>query len=533
MTAPQRAVPRGDPGGSGPLASDRAPHTKLADAVFEENASPPGLAGAAVRGVGIAAGSYAVTQAVSLLTYLVLARLLTPADFGAFAAASVLVTVGWMVGESGLLAALIQRRDRIEEAFNTAFLASLAAGLALTVGGLACAPVIGLLFHSYTIGLMSAAMAGSMFLRLALIVPNARLQRSFSFFRRAMIDPLATLVFAGSAVAGALTHMGAWALVIASYANLVVDATAAWALVRWRPRPKLASIAMWRELTRFGRPIFAANLLEHGAAEIPVIAVGRFLGAGPLGQLSYAIRVGSQPIAAVVDVGAYGLLPALARIAHDRERFRHGLLKAFRWTCAIAFPLGFLLIPLGAPAIVLVFGAKWHLAGQAVMALGVYCAALAPDTVATEVFKAAGRPEMMRRMRGVFLVLMLASVGAMVPFGVTAVTVGMAASAIGEAAYAIRGISRVAKVPLSQLLAEAWPPAGAALVMMGLLLLAEHGVAHADQRSLPVGILILALEALFGIGVYLLGLMAMSPSCRRDFPVILRRLRRSSVVPVG
>lgn len=485
-----------------------------------------GLAQVVVRGASIAGSGYVVTQAISLATYIVLARLLTPHDFGTFAAATILVGVGLVVGESGMLGALIHRRDRVEEAFDSAFVATLTGGLLLAVAGVAVAPLIGLFFHSYRTGLIAAVMAGSMMLRMAVIAPNAWLQRNFSVVRRALIDPLGTLAFAGGTVWAAAAGLGPWSLVIGTYAQLALDVVAAMILVRWRPRPGRATWSMWRELARFGRPLFGANLLSRGVDETPVAAVGRVLGSGALGQFSYAFRVAAQPISAIVDVGSYVLFPALARIAPDDERFRAGLLRALRWVCALAFPLGLLLVPLGTPAIVLVFGAKWRAAGHAVMALGVYCAALGLDTIASEVWKAAGRPGMLPRMHGLSLVLTVVFVGALVPFGLNAVTIGMALAAIGKGAYAIRGIGRVTGIPLRRLLSEVWPPAVAAVVMAAVLFVTEHGLLHSDRHGVAAGIGLLALETLLGACVYLPCLSALSANCRDELLSLVRRAPR-------
>jgi PST family polysaccharide transporter len=496
-----------------PAASSRPPET------------PPrrGLATVVVRGVSIAGVGYAVTQAISLASYLVLARLLVPNDFGTFAAATLLVSLGFVVGESGLQAALIQRRERVEEAFDSAFVASLALGLALTLAGIAAAPLVGLFFHSFRTGIVAAVMAGSMALRLAVITPNARLQRSFSFVRRVLIDPIGTLAFTGGAVAGAVAGMGPWALVIGTYAQLLVDVAAAWGLVRWRPQTRRASVSMWRELARFGRPVFGSHLVSRARDQTPVVAVGRVLGTGALGQFSLAVKIAAQPILAVVDVGAYVLLPALARIAPDDARFRAGVLRALRWTCAIAFPLGLLLVPLGTPAVVLVFGAKWRAAGHAVMALGVFCAALGLDSIATETWKAAATPSMLPRMQGLALGLTIVCVGALAPFGLVAVTVGMALAGIGQGVYAIRGIGRVAGIPSRRLLTEVWPPAIAATVMAAVLLVSEHLLLHADRHSIPVGIGVLVLEALLGLAIYLACLSALSTNVRTELLGMLRR----------
>src|SRR3954465_11253336 len=109
---------------------------------------PESLTSRVVRGVGLSGSGYLLTQLITLATYVVLARLATPGDFGDWAAATVVVGVGLLFTESGMLAALIQRRSRIQEAANTALIATLTAGVAATLVALAVAPLVGSYFRS-------------------------------------------------------------------------------------------------------------------------------------------------------------------------------------------------------------------------------------------------------------------------------------------------------------------------------------------------------------------------------------------------
>src|SRR5690348_4684574 len=105
--------------------------------------TPPGLTRTVVRGVGLAGAGFFVTQVLTFGSYLALARVATPQDFGRFAAGSIVVGVGLLFSESGMQSAVIQRRDRIEEAASTAFVATVIGGLLLGLIGLAASPLVG------------------------------------------------------------------------------------------------------------------------------------------------------------------------------------------------------------------------------------------------------------------------------------------------------------------------------------------------------------------------------------------------------
>jgi PST family polysaccharide transporter len=487
--------------------------------------APGSLTKTVIRGAGISGIGYAVAQAISFGSYLALARLLTPAQFGMFAAGIVVSGLGTVIGESGLLAALIQRRERLEEALESAFVATLAAGVLLSVLALAAAPLVGRFFHSSTITVVAAVMSASMLFRLLEIVPSALLQRRFSFVRRVAIDPLGMVAFAAGSIVPAVAGLGVWSLVIGAYAQFTVSLIGAWWFAGWVPHPRRASVRVWRELARFGRPVVIAELIRRAIPELPVVALGNFAGAGAIGQYSYALRVASQPPDAMVSLGAYVVLPALARLADDERRFRAALTRALRWMCAISFPLGMLLVALGTPAIVLVFGSRWHAAGEAVVPLGVYAGMLALDSIASEVWKAAGRTDMLPRMHGLSFALMAILIAALVvPFGLIGVTSAIAASGVGVAIYAVYGIHRVARVALSRLFAEISPAALSALAVGAALFCLEHLLVHAAQRGTAAGIALLAGEAALGAIAYLACLVALSRGVRTDLAAALARL---------
>jgi PST family polysaccharide transporter len=442
-----------------------------------------------------------------------------------FAAGSTVAGVGTIVGESGMLAALIHRREKMEEAFNSALVATAAGGLLLTLLGLASAPLVTIFFQNGTAGDVAAVMAGTMLLRLLAVVPDAHLQRRFSFFRRVIIDPLSILALAAGAITAAAYGMGVWSLVIGTYAMSIVNVSAAWAFAGWRPRPGLASFAVWRELARYGRSVVGAEFIRRVTMEIPVLALGRFAGTRALGQFTYSFRVASQPLRALVNVGGYVLLPAFARIAADKERFQLAVLRSLRWVSSTSFPIGMLLVPLGMPAVVLLFGQTWRQAGYGAMALAGYCAALSLDSLASEAWKGYGRPDMLPRMHGLSLVLTTICVAALVTFGLIGVTIGLSVSAIGVAAYAVWGMSKALDMSLRRLRAEIWPAAVASVLMAGGLFLLEHFLVRADRHGTAVGLLLVAAEALLGALVYLGLLTVLAPQTTRELAGGAGRLR--------
>jgi O-antigen/teichoic acid export membrane protein len=462
-----------------------------------------GLADTVIHGASLSGLGWGLAQAITLASYLVLARLATPSEFGEMAAASILVSIGFLFTESGMNSALVQRTDRLEEAANTALISTFLSGIGLSLVGVAAAPLIGLLFEDGHIGLISAVLAPLLFFQTITVVPDSLLQRRFSFVRRTIIAPAAAIAFGAGAIVATAAGLGVWGLVVGQYVAAVVDVALAWTLSRWQPRPRLASFAMWRELVSFGRHVIGAGIVQRTTEQLDRFLLGRFSGTSVLGQYGYAYRLASTPYMAVMVVGGWVLFPAFARIAADRDRFRAAFLRSLFWICALGFPLGLILFPLGEPLAVLLFGDVWRPAGHATMLLCLFPAANAVFTVSLEALKGDGRPEFFLRVYVVLAILTTVLMLSLLPLGLDGIAGALSLASVGSAAYALFVFHGVHPIPWPRLLHQIWPAAAAAALMAGALYPLEHLLVHSDQRAVLLGLALLFLEAVLGAAIYL------------------------------
>jgi O-antigen/teichoic acid export membrane protein len=492
----------------------------------EPELEPTNLSETVVRGMGLAGAGYVLAQVITLGFYLALSRLATPADFGEFAAGALVVTVGLIFTESGMLAALIHRPDPIDAAASTAVIATCLAGLGLSLGALAAAPILGHFFDDSTIGAIAAAMSGLLMLRSIMVVPEALLQRRFSFLRRVVIEPAGAIALGVAAVIACANGLGPWGLVIGYYAAAAVDVLLSWGLVRWRPRLRLASLAMWRELIRYGRFIVATNIIARLGEQVPTLLLGRFVGTNALGQYRYGDRMVSTPLSLVVQGGSYVLFPAFARITDDRARFRAAALRSFGLMCALAFPLGLLLVPLGVPAAVLLFGEPWRDAGYAAMALAMVPVAGTPISFASEALKADGKPDILARVHIIMAVSSTVAMVALLPLGLVGVAAGISIGMSVAAGYAMVRTSKLVGFSIEDVAQAVALPAVAAALMVAVLTPIEFLVVDAASRPLVPALLLLSAETLAGLGIYYLALRIIAPRTALDLTSLTKRLLR-------
>ncbi len=479
--------------------------------------SPKGLAGTVVKGASMAAGGYAAAQGLNLLFYLVLARLLTPDDFGVFAAATVVLGFMTLVTESGMTSALIQREaGRMQEALSTAAVWALLGGTALSLAALAVAPLIGFFFDSSEIGRIAAAMSGVVLLRTLTTTPSAILQREFSFMRRMVVEPAQVVAFGAVAVVAAANDLGPWALVAGQYAGALIDVVLCWAFVSFRPRLRQASWAMWRELASYGRHILVATMLLRSGETADTVIVGKALGEGALGQFRYAVRLAMTPFQLLLAAAAYVLFPAFSRISAERGRFNAAFLRSLRWMCVLGFPSGLILVPLGLPLAVLLFGDVWRQAGYAAMGMGLYTGASSLSSLASEALKADGRPDRLTRMHAATALLTVAAMLALLPLGLSAVAVGLSIGATAGAALGLYYTVRIVGVAARDIFREIWPPLLAALLMAAAMVPVEFLLVKAAEKGTLVGLLLLTAEGALAVAIYVGLLALLAPATARE-----------------
>lgn len=390
--------------------------------------APGPLAGVVRRGALISAVAFGLVRIVSLIGNVALARLLSPSEVGIFAAGTVLSVFLITLAQGGLRFALIQRERDIEDTANTVFWATAGVGLMVSVVTIAAAPVLGHFFGNNLVTAVAVATSGLLLLESLTTAPDGIMQRRFNFLRRLVVDPSRAIAYAATAVALAASGFGVWSMVLGQYAAVIVWLVGSWSLARWRPGRGRPSVRLWRELVGFSRPIVVQDIVFYGRDAAQTAILGRSLGPVALGNYQYGSRIGMLPGAAVFEIGSYALFPALSRLAGDPERMRVAFLRALRWMWFAAAPTAALVVALGEDSVVILFGDRWRDAGLLVVALAGYGLGVALQEAPAAAIMARGRSVLFYRTAGLWLVLGIGFVCALLPWGL--VGVGIAISAV-------------------------------------------------------------------------------------------------------
>ncbi|GAA4914490.1 PST family polysaccharide transporter [Actinomycetospora succinea] len=497
-----------------------APTTTVAkDRTAEATAQPSidKLGKTLQRGAKISAIVLVVTQSISLIQTLAVARLLSPAEVGAFTAGSILANFLVTFSEGGLRAALIQREDDLEDAADTVFWVTLVNGVLMSGLAFAVSPLIGAFFGGDVAGAVCAATAAVLTIHALTNVPDGLMQRGFNFKRRMIVNPSTAVTFAGTAIALSALGFGVWGLVIALYASQIVTLVLTWWLAGWWPGRGRFNVALWREMARFALPLIASEFAQKGREFLEAGLTGRFLGQGPLGMYRYGRRIATLPGTAIIQIASYVLFPAFSRIAKDAGRLRRGFLRAMTALWVTALPAGALLVAIGEPLVVVALGEEWRGAGLVLMGMAAYGPGMALGSIGKEAIKGTGRSRLLNWITATSLVVTVIALFTLLPT-LGLLGVGMAASAEAMAAGSLAiGIGmRVAGVRVRDALRVLLPVLVAGVVALVATSVLENGFFHSDQRPIIVGIGLLIVDVLVFAGLYLGLLRILSPSVSRE-----------------
>ena len=479
------------------------------------------------RGAKISAIVLVVTQSISLIQTLAVARLLSPAEVGAFTAGSILTNFLVTFSEGGLRAALIQREKDIDDAAVTVFWVTLVNGLLMSGIAFAVSPLIGAFFGGDVAGAVCAATAAVLTIHALTNVPDGLMQRRFNFKRRMIVNPSTAITFAATAIALSALGFGVWGLVIALYASQVVTLVLTWWLAGWWPTHGRFDFRLWREMARFALPLIASEFAQKGREFMEAGLTGRFLGQEPLGMYRYGRRIAALPGTAIIQIASYVLFPAFSRIAKDAGRLRRGFLRAMTALWVTSLPAGALLVAVGEPLVVVALGEEWRGAGLVLVGMAGYGPGMALGSIGKEAIKGTGRSRLLNWITGTSLVVTIVALLILLPtLGLLGVGMAASAEALVAGTLAITLGMRVSGVRVRDALKVLLPVLVAGVVAMAATFVLENGFFVSDGRPLLVGIGLLLVDVLVFLGIYLGVLRLISPSVSRELAAGVRSALR-------
>jgi O-antigen/teichoic acid export membrane protein len=358
------------------------------------------------------------------VSIVVIARLLTPADFGIFGMALVTFAIPEILSTGSLNQCLIQRRDLRPGHINSVFIQSLLLASIFFVALLVAAPFIAARFSSPELAPILRVFSVVLFIGALSSVPSALLQRDLKYRQITIVDISGTAAAAVVGIALALYFQNSWALVGMEIARRTVRLFAFLWFAKWWPSLR-SSWAETAELTRFNAANVTSRLVQTVSASIPRILVGGMLGATALGLFNMSMRLREQAVSMLVAPMAAVALPVAAQAQNDMALMQKAFEGAIRLTALIAYPAFIGAAVIAPVAVPLMFGPQWT-AGVPIIQVALLMGLRAPTTSFNSgVLIGMGRPAVIMRISIVALIATTGLVVMAINFGLMAVMLAL------------------------------------------------------------------------------------------------------------
>ena len=337
----------------------------------------------AVAGIRWTSLSSVVSTGSEMLRTIVVARFLSPADFGLMAMATLVIGAAQTYTDLGLTAAIIHRQHTTKEELSTLYWLNLFSGLVVFALVWFSSPLISLFFREPKLLSLLKVVAlvfiiapiGSQF--------DILLQRDLAFGVLASRDILASVGNTAVAIAGAVCGFGVWALVCGFITNTALR-TLLLVRVGWsRFRPLLHfHRSELKGYITFGLFQMGERSINYLGQRLDQILIGSVLGARALGYYSFAFNLTTQPIYRVSPILNKVAFPLFSRVQYDREKLRKGYTKLLSFLTTINAPLLIGLAVVAPLAVPLIFGTKWS---KSITLLQILCLVTLSRTVGNPV----------------------------------------------------------------------------------------------------------------------------------------------------
>ena len=312
-----------------------------------------------VHGVGWSAIDNMAHYVVSFVVSIVLARLLSPEDYGLLGIIAIFTAICTALINGGFGSALIRKKDATDDDYNTAFIINFGMSLLLYAIIFFCAPLIARFFERDELVSLTRVSSLGMVIGALALVQQTRLTKHIDFKTQTKITIIASVLSGVIGIIMAALGFGVWALVAQSLSSHLFKTILLWFFNKWMPKLRF-SLQSFRELFGFGWKIMVSGLLDTVWKELYQVIVGKYYSPATLGQYTRAkgfSQLFSSNLTSIIQRVTY---PVLSNIQDDKVRMVAAYRRIIKTTMFITAVSMFFLGAVSEPLLYCLIGPKWH-----------------------------------------------------------------------------------------------------------------------------------------------------------------------------
>lgn len=312
-----------------------------------------------IKGVGWSAADAFLGQGVTFIVGLILARLLSPDEYGLIGICLIFTTVLNGIVDSGFSNALIRKKDVTDEDYNTMFTTNMAISIVLYVLLFISAPLVAFFFHRDELTALIRATGLILFFNALSIIQVTILTKKIDFKTKTKASLVSAIISGVIGIAMAFFGYGVWSLVAQQLSKQLFYSLCLWILNKWWPKLTFYKDS-FKYMWGFGWKLLASGILNNAWNQLYQVVIGRCYTPSTLGHYTRAneyANLFSSNLTSIVQRVSY---PALAEIQDDKKRMLDGYRKVIKLTMFVSAICMLSLAAVSEPVIYCLIGEKWH-----------------------------------------------------------------------------------------------------------------------------------------------------------------------------
>lgn len=297
-------------------------------------------------------------QGIQFLVMIIMARLLTPKDYGLVGMVAIFIAVAQSLVDSGFSQALIRKQNRTEIDNSTVFYFNIVVGTLLYLILFTIAPLVADFYDSPELTALMRVVCLSVIFNSLVVVQRALLTVNIDFKTQAKTSLTAAIVSGVIGISMAYSGFNYWSIVTQQLVNLGLNTLLLWIFTRWRPR-RIYSWTSFRELFSFGSKLLASGLLDVIYRNMYLLVIGKVFTASSLGYYTRANQFAEFSSSNLTGIMQRVTYPVLCQIQNDDERLAQIYRRFLRLSAFLIFPLLMGLSAVAEPFILILLKSQW------------------------------------------------------------------------------------------------------------------------------------------------------------------------------
>ena len=428
------------------------------------------------------------TQGVQFLIMIIMARLLTPKDYGLIGMLAIFLAVAQSLIDSGFSQALIRKQDRTDVDNSTVFYFNIVVSSALYLILFIAAPFVADFYNQPELTSVMRVVCLGVILNSLAVVQRALLTVRIDFKTQAKASLSAAVISGCIGIVLAYCGFGVWSLVVQQLLNLSVNTLLLWIFSKWRP----IAVFSWKsfhELFAFGSKMLASGLLDTLYRNIYPIVIGKLFSASSLGHYTRAQQFSEFPSSNVTGIIQRVTYPILCGIQDETERLEAAYRKFLKLSAFIIFPLMIGMSAVARPFIDIVLGTQWGFCGQL---LQIICFAMMwypIHAINLNLLQVKGRSDLFLRLEIIKKILGITVLCITAPFGLVVMCYGQIFNSIVALVINTYYTGKLINVGFIRQMKDLLPTLLLSLTMFGAILLV-NGFIEVNMHRLVIGVLV-------------------------------------------